>query len=77
MMADYVGVEIDPEKPKESRVAVALECDKKRKVPEAIEAMTGVPLHEYDKGMLLNFVMMREVASDPKHFYEGFPEVDS
>ena len=77
MMANYVGVEIDPEKPRESRVAVALECDKKGNIPEAIEAMTGVPLHEFDKGMLFDYVMMRQVASDPKEFYEGFPEVDS
>ena len=52
MMAGCCKVDIDVNKPRESRLAVAYECDRQGKVPEAIEAMTGVPLHEYDSMQL-------------------------
>ena len=76
MMARYVGVEIDTQKPRDSRLAVAMKCDQLGKVPEAIEAMTAVPLHLYDKETLMFNLQQRMMDRDPKHFYEGFPPVD-
>lgn len=72
MMARYHNVDIDPEKPRESRLAVAFECDRHGKIPEAIEAMTGIPLPEYDSMQLLVLSVNRQ-SSDPQTFYEGFP----
>jgi len=54
-------------------------CDKLGKVPEAIEAMTGVPLHLYDRETLLFNIQQRTLVyrDNPKDFYEGFPAVDN
>ncbi|MBI2573527.1 hypothetical protein HYV86_06700 [Candidatus Woesearchaeota archaeon] len=75
----YGQVEINPEKPYESRLAVALACDKRGAVPEAIEAMTGVPLHLYDRGTLQQQMVQRTTtyAGNPQRFYEAFPKVDT
>jgi len=74
--ARYIGIDIDPEKPRDSRLAVALEYDKHGKIPEAIEAMTGVPLHETDP-MQLMVLSMRRQESTPESFYRGFGPADS
>ncbi len=76
MMGEYYNVDIDSENPRDSRLAVALECDRHEKVPEAIEAMTGIPLHEYDP-MELMVLSMNRMSRDPQTFYEGFPSVDN
>jgi hypothetical protein len=76
MMAKHVGVEIDPQKPRDSRLAVALKCDQLGKIPEAIEAMTAVLLPFYDRETLRFNLQQRIMDNDPRHFYEGFPAVD-
>ncbi len=75
MMANYVKIKIDPEKPRESRLEVALAYDKKGQIPEAIEVMSGVPLHEHDPLYIMTLTINR-MSSDPHEFYEGFANVD-
>ncbi|MFH0978330.1 MAG: hypothetical protein V1837_03425 [Candidatus Woesearchaeota archaeon] len=76
IMADYLHVKIDPNKPRDSRLVVALRYDDLGSVPEAIEAMTAVQPHLYDREKLESLMLARIVAKDPCHFYEGFPPVD-
>lgn len=75
MMADYYKVKIDPQEPRDSRLTVALECDRHQKIPEAIEAMTGIPVNEHDPAQLIAFSINRKSTS-PQEFYQGFPSVD-
>ena len=75
MMARACHVEIDPKKPRESRLAVAYNLDGQGKVPEAIEAMSGIPLHEYDS-MELFVLSFNRQSSSPESFYDGFAPVD-
>lgn len=74
-MAKSLGVSIDKNNPRESRLAVALRCDELGRVPEAIGAMSGIPLHEYDKEEL-GILSITRKRSDPKTFYNGFSSAD-
>ncbi len=75
-LAKFVQVPIDRNKPRESRLKVALAYDKKGNVNAGIEAMTGVPLHEEDKKDLLRWNLAKPEYKNPEEFYKGFPNVD-
>lgn len=70
-LADYVDVKIDPEKPRESRLAVALEYDKRGQFPEAVEVMLG----EKDPMQTVVLSMNRQ-GRDAESFYKDFAPVD-
>ncbi|MBW2966601.1 hypothetical protein KY342_05845 [Candidatus Woesearchaeota archaeon] len=75
ILADFIGIKINPEKPRESRLAVALEYDKQGKFYEAIEAISGTSIHEYSLSELQEFTTKRQNLNT-QHFYESFPGAD-
>lgn len=74
-LARHYHLNINPSKPRESRIAVAMRYDRHEKMVEAIECMTGMPCTEYSPTELLMLTFNRR-DSNPNDFYDGFPDVD-
>jgi len=70
-LAKEVNVELDPSKPKESRLAVALAYDKQGKVPEAAQAMMGRPSNEISDLYLAAFAISQLRITNPQEFYQN------
>ena len=72
-----VGVNIDPNDPRNSRLEVALRLHEQRKYFEACEAMTGDPVDtrggEFGLAIIGRLLIRQE---NPTEFYKSFPEVD-
>lgn len=75
MVASQYELEIDQNKPRESRLKVALALDKEGRQMEAIEIMTGEDFdpHGVDGMLLLTYKMDKDT---PENFYGGFPDID-
>jgi hypothetical protein len=72
--ADDLGILIDPDNPRESRLRVALAFHSLGRYREAIEAMTGEPSNEGENLRLFKSCGSGELK--PRRFYEKIPEVD-
>ena len=74
MLANYVGVKVDPDNPRESRLSVAMKLHRLGKYPEAVESMKGEVPNPDDLSMIIAKFGLGK--GDPFHFYDGYPEVD-
>lgn len=74
-LARHYKMAVNPSKPRESRIAVAMCYDRHEKIVGAIECMTGIPCSEYSPTELLSFTFNRR-DSNPNDFYGGFPSID-
>ncbi len=74
MHAKYLGVDVNYDNPRETRLKLAMIYHKLGKQPEAVEVMRGELPDGTD-----NFLITTNFGfgnTNPKTFYEGFPEVD-
>lgn len=75
MLAKYACVPVDYEKPRDSRLKVALKLDQMGNKFAACEAMTGDPPHKRNDYAYL--IMAQAIdGKSPEEFYKGFPDVD-
>jgi hypothetical protein len=72
--ADALGIPIDPDNPRESRLKIALALHSLGRYRDAVEAMTGEPSNESDNLRLFESCGSGELK--PRRFYERIPEVD-
>ncbi len=79
LYAKECNVKIDPEKPRESRLEVALALDKEGKVEKAISVMMGSDFNPKGQSglLLLLYTAKKEAGTlSVEEFYKGFANID-